>query len=820
MICLFTAAEKVGLKTLSLKVDFDDLKDKIPLPCIIHWERSHFIIVYRITKNKVFVSDPMGGLITYSINEFIKGWLMDNSSGNVIVLEPSATFNDIQDIDSKSSFNFFVNYLKPYSSFLRQVFIGLIVGIIVSLIFPFLSQSLVDIGIGNQDIKFVKLILIAGLILSISTIVSDYIQSRIMLYVSDKMNINMISDFIAKILKLPISFFERKMISDILLRIGDHDRIQNFVVSTLLGMSVSVLSFIVYSGIMIFYNLKLFLVFIAGNILFAFWIYLFLDKRRKLDYAAFKLASINQNELLQILDNIPDIKVNNLAKLKQWQWENSRLDIYNLKIKALNLSQIQGMGSSMINKTMNILISFFSASAVITGEMTLGMMMSAQYILGQLNGPVGQFLGYIQSYQDAKISLKRVSEVIFDENEEVIPDVPTLPMPKNTGITLNDVTFHYNPNYEPVLKNISLKLPFGKMTAIVGESGSGKTTLMKLLLRFYNTYSGEISLDGIDINSINIDLWRSKCGTVLQDGKIMNGTILYNITLPAWMDYLNSLSNLSILQNTKLFRLKSENLKDQELYPDSLIHLYSEIDNLRKQEQTIVDEKLETDSLLYISAMLSKEDYYKSKINFLSSAQSLKSNKTILNEAFVKNKDVSNQKKILIEEYKEKLILAQIQLVNAKNNLLSKIDSWENFYVLKSPNKGKVFYINLLRDNNFIHVGEAIVSIIPDTQENEANIKIPFKGAGKIQTNQKVRIKLEDYPFKEFGTLVGSVKNISNAANIDYYLVNISFPDGLKSNYGKELVYKENMQGVAEIITKEKSIFSRIFEQITYVFNQ
>jgi ATP-binding cassette subfamily B protein len=501
MFNLCKAAEKVGFRTLPLKVDFAGLKDKIPLPCIIHWEYNHFIVVYKITKKKVFVSDPIAGLISYSHVEFNKRWLFGKKQGNIIVIDTGITFNELNDVTSTKNLKYFFNYLKPYSTFLWQVFIGLLIGIILSLIFPFMSQAMMDIGIGNQDIDFVNLILISSLILTLSSVISGYVQSRIMLYVSDRMNINMISDFIAKLLRLPVPFFERKMVSDILLRIGDHGRIQNFVVTTLLGMTIAILSFFVYSGIMVFYSFRLFIIFIIGHVFFALWIFLFLKKRKKLDYAYFKTSSVNQNELLEILENIPDIKVNNLAKAKQWKWENSRLDIYNLNIKTLNLGQLQGVGSTIINNATSILISYFSAKSVIKGDMTLGMMMSAQYILGQLSGPLSQFLGYIQSYQDARISLDRVSEVVFDEKDEPVSNGITLPIPEQADIVLKHVTFHYNPNYDPVLKDISITLPAGKLTAIVGESGSGKTTLMKLLLRFYNDYFGEITIGKTDLKS-------------------------------------------------------------------------------------------------------------------------------------------------------------------------------------------------------------------------------------------------------------------------------------------------------------------------------
>jgi ATP-binding cassette subfamily B protein len=525
------AAEVTGLRTLALWVKYDDLRKKIPLPCIVHWEMNHFIVVYKITSEKVYVSDPAAGLLTYSREEFCNNWAAKEGKGGVVVVEPGVNFHDFEDLETPTVFGHFTKYLKPYKRFIIQVFVGMIMGIALSLIFPMITQALVDTGIDNHNINFVYLLLTASLVLTFSSTIAGYIQSRIMLYVSDKMNMNMISDFIAKLMKLPVSFFERKMMSDILLRISDHGRIQSFLMHTFLGLVIAGLSLVVYSVIMMFYSVSLFAIFITGNIIFCLWIVLFLKRRRKLDYRYFKNASDNQNDLIEILESIPEIKVNNIAQQKRWKWLSSRIDIYNLNFKVLNLGQTQGIGSTIISKITGLLVTFYSAKSVIDGEMTLGMMMSAQYILGQLSGPIGSFLGYIQSWQDAKISLERINEIIYEEKEEVdYVGIPN-PVPENADINLRNVSFRYHQNLPFVLKNLNITLPAGKITAIAGESGSGKTTLMKLLLKLYEPVEGEILIDKTDLATIDSETWRSRCGAVLQDGKIFNDTILYNITL-------------------------------------------------------------------------------------------------------------------------------------------------------------------------------------------------------------------------------------------------------------------------------------------------
>jgi len=528
---LSRVSDEIGLRTLPLKTSYSDLVNKIPLPCIIHWNYSHFVVLYKIKEDRAYVSDPQSGLITYSREDFEYGWKKNEERGIILVIEPSAKFYDIEDVKTDNILSNYFKYLKPHYNFLTQVFVGMLLGVFISLLFPFITQAIVDIGIETQDFNFINILLVATVVLTLSSVFSGYVQSRMMLYVSDRVNINMVSDFIHKLVHLPTTFFERKMTSDILNRINDHNRIQQFILNSFLGIIIATLSLIIYSAILAYYSTTLFLFFIIGTILYVLWVSLFLKKRRVLDYKYFDSNSFNQNEIIQIAENSTEIKINNLQQRKRWDWEKSRFEIYGLNIKLLNLTQIQSIGTNLINRLKNVFITFFAAKAVINGDMTLGMMLSAQYIIGQMNGPVGQFIQFIQSYQDAKISLERVSEVVNDEEEEAVFEKLELELPTSKTISIKNMSFKYHSTNNYVLKNINLEIPEGKMTAIVGQSGSGKTTLMKILLRLYQNYEGSITIENTNFTSINIHNWRSNCGAVLQEGKIFSDTIFQNIVL-------------------------------------------------------------------------------------------------------------------------------------------------------------------------------------------------------------------------------------------------------------------------------------------------
>ncbi len=553
LLGLSEAAESIGLKTLGIKTTFRTLL-KAPLPCIVHWKQNHFVVVYDIKINKkdkqlikegrqidtirgyVKVADPARGLIKYSIGEFLSSWVSSKQDGEdkgiALLLETTPNFYKNQDVKiDKTKFSFMLKYLYPYKKLIIQLFLGMFVGTLLQLIFPFLTQSIVDYGIGTNNLNFVVLILIAQLTLNLSQTTVVFIRSWILLHISTRINISIISDFLIKLMKLPISFFDTKLIGDIMQRIGDHSRIQNFLTVSSLTTIFSVINLVVFTFVLSIYSLKLLLVFLVATILYVIWITAFLKRRKEIDYKRFAQQSIEQSNLYQMITGMQEIKLNNCEKQKLWQWENIQAKLFNISVKGLALSQYQQTGAFFINETKNILVSFFSAYAVIKGDMTLGMMMAVSYIIGQLNSPINEMINFIQSAQDAKISLERMGEVHKQDDEHQVKDSKLTTLLKNKSLQISNLYFRYNQLSKDVLKNINLDIPQGKITAIVGSSGSGKTTLIKLLMGFYPPNIGTINVGDISLQDISIKLWREKCGAVMQDGFIFSDTIANNIAV-------------------------------------------------------------------------------------------------------------------------------------------------------------------------------------------------------------------------------------------------------------------------------------------------
>ncbi|MDF9799376.1 ATP-binding cassette subfamily B protein [Catalinimonas alkaloidigena] len=549
------AAESIGFKSLALKTSFCNLRDKLPLPCIVHWNHTHFIVVYKFRKGKVYASDPARGLLQYTEKEFVESWLdtthPDTDEGVVLALESTPHFYEQNESKRKSgrTLRYFYSYIIKYKSFLLQLFAGMVVATLLQLLFPFITQAIVDVGIGNQDMEFVNILLIATIVLTISSTVVEYIRNWLLLHISARVNIALLSDYIIKLMKLPVSFFEKKMIGDILQRAKDHDRIQNFIMSSSLTLVFAMLNVVVFGAILLYYNTILFVIFIVGSILYAVWIVLFLRVRRKLDYMHFEMQSRNQSQWIETLQAMPDIKVNNCEKQKRWTWEGIQTDLYKLSIRTLKLNQAQDIGAQLINTLKNMLITFYAVKSVIHGEMTLGMMMSAQYIVGQLNGPIVQLISFIKSAQLAGISFRRLNEINEMDDEENESSLNNNFFPEEKSLKLQNVSFRYQRNEPNILNNIRLEIPEGKVTAIVGGSGSGKTTLLKLLLRFYEpNHGGNIFIGNANIENISLRLLRRKCGIVLQDSKIFNDTILNNIVLDSERidkDRLNACVNIA-----------------------------------------------------------------------------------------------------------------------------------------------------------------------------------------------------------------------------------------------------------------------------------
>ncbi len=530
---LADAAEKIGFKTLSCKLKLDTLSTQVPLPAVIHWRNNHFIVVYKVQGDRVYVSDPAAGLKDYSKSDFQNGWTQGAEEGFVLLMEPTPRFHEethsarSADAPDNLSIRFFFRYLLPLKKFFSQLFLGMIVGSALQLIFPILTQSIVDYGITNQNLSFVNLVLIAQLMLFFSRSAIDILRAWIFLHISNRLNITIISDFLNKLLRVRLSFFDNKIIGDLLQRINDHNRIQSFISSTSFSAVFSIFNLVVFSIILGYYNGTILLVFFAGSLLYFGWLILFLKYRKRLDNSMFKRNAKNQSLLIQLITGIRDIKLNNAEKEKRWEWERAQIESFKLTIKQTRLSQLQQNGALIIDQLKNIFISYLSAKAVIEGKITLGMMLSVQYIIGQLNSPISQIIGLFNSYQDAKISMERLSEIHNMEDEDSMTISSTVPV--NNTIEFRNVSFKYEDGAEPALKDANFTIPEGKVTAIVGMSGSGKTTILKLLLQFYDLESGEIRIGGVNLNHIDRKWWRERCGNVLQDSFIFSDTISNNI---------------------------------------------------------------------------------------------------------------------------------------------------------------------------------------------------------------------------------------------------------------------------------------------------
>lgn len=537
---LSDAAESIGLRTTAALATYDALIEEKPFPIIVHWRHNHFVVLYKIDKKgRAYIADPGHGLIRLSKDEFIKNWsgsIVDgDKEGMILLFEPSPEFyaaSDTKEAAAKRGFKELVTYLSPYKKSIAQLILVLCCASLLQFGFPFLTQSIVDVGIASDNIGFVNLVLMAQLMLYIGRTAGDFIRSWILLHMGNRVNISMISDFLAKLTRLPISFFDGKMTGDLMQRVTDHQRIQQFLTSTITTTLFSVFNLFVFAIVLLWYNVIIFSVFMVGSIFYVSWILIFQKKRRDLDYQRFGALSANQSGLIQLIHGMPEIKLNNAEKPNRWKWERVQVKLFKISIKGLALDQYQQIGSSFINESKNILITFIAARAVIAGDITLGMMLSIQYIIGQLNSPISELIGFIRSRQDAGISLERVGEIFARPDEEAGNETRIASLPAQHSIYNKNVSFQYGGPQSPyVLKNISFSIPQGKTTAIVGASGSGKTTLMKLLLKFYDPVEGAISVGTHDLKHMRHGYWRSQCGVVMQDGFIFSDTIAKNIAV-------------------------------------------------------------------------------------------------------------------------------------------------------------------------------------------------------------------------------------------------------------------------------------------------
>lgn len=536
LLGLSDAAESIGYITLGAKLSFKKLLEA-PLPCILHWNKNHYVVLYKIKRGLLYISDPAQGLLTYTKEEFINFWIGNNAEetteeGIILLLDPTPKFykEEFED-EVPFGFSYLSKYVFKYKRFLIQIAIGLLAGSLLQLIVPFLTQSVVDVGIQNQDIHFIYLILIAQLLLFIGKASIEVIRSWIMLHLSTRISISLISDFFIKLMNLPISYFDVRMTGDLMQRIQDHRRIQNILTTSSLNVIFSLFNFVVFSFVMSYYSMQIFGVFIFGSVLYFTWVLFFFKRRKVLDYKLFSESSVNQSKVIELIGGMQEIKLHNAEKQMRWGWEYVQARLFKISIKTLALEQTQSVGSNFINEIKNMFITILSAKLVIDGEITLGMMMAISYIVGQLNAPVTQLIGFMRELQDAKISLDRLGEIHNREDEETDIENKIDWIPDNASIELKNVSFRYVGGLEPVIKKLNLKIPANKITAIVGVSGSGKTTLMKLLMSFYNIDTGEILINNHNLKNILLKEWRSLCGVVMQEGYIFNNTIANNIAV-------------------------------------------------------------------------------------------------------------------------------------------------------------------------------------------------------------------------------------------------------------------------------------------------
>ena len=530
-----TGAESIGLRTLALRCSLNDVIYKVPFPAILFWNENHFIVVYRADKKHVWVADPMKGRIRYTHEEFAKGWCnRESHTGVLLAVEPTANFKDskAEKEMQKNSFLSILKYFYPYKgNFSVILFIMLLVTALQAML-PFISKAVIDVGIQTSDVNFINMILVGNISILVSVMVFNVLRDWILMHITARVNIALISDYLIKLMKLPVNFFENKLLGDILQRARDHERIRSFIMNNSLTLIFSTFTFLIFSLILLYYNYIIFLIFLAGSVLYILWVLVFLNIRKKLDWEYFELISRDQSYWVETVNAIQDIKIYNYEKHSRWKWEEIQAGLYRVNKRVLAVTNMQNLGAQFIESVKNMAIVFFCATAVIRGDITFGVMISTQFIIGMLNGPLIQFINFVISAQYAKISFLRMNEIRqMDDEEELLSVGSTTVLPECRDLVLENVMFQYTPNAPLVLKNIYLRIPQNKVTAIVGGSGSGKSTLLKLLVRLYKPTYGDIKMGGMNVTAINLRQWRNLCGVVMQEGKIFSDTVLNNIVL-------------------------------------------------------------------------------------------------------------------------------------------------------------------------------------------------------------------------------------------------------------------------------------------------
>ena len=565
MLGISQAAEKLELHTVCGRATTDQL-GKVQLPCIVYWNQNHFVILYKVKKTRkgcrYYVADPGKGRVEYTEKEFKDGWLSTQSKGEekgvAMFLNPTPAFESLNDVaeehKGQRSFSFLFGYIKQHKKYFGQILLGLIVGCLIQLAMPFLTQAIVDVGITHQNLTLIWLILLGQLVLTISRTTVDFIRRWLLLHISMRINISLVSDFFIKLLKLPMSFFDTKLMGDLLQRMADHKRVEQFLTTQTLSVMFSLLSFVVFGIVLFFYDWLIFVLFLGGSILYGGWIAMFLSRRKVLDYELFEKQAVNNTKTYQFITSMQEIKLQDCEQRRRWGWEDVQADLFDVQMKSLKLQQQQEAGSIFINEAKNIVITVVAAAAVIQGSMTLGMMLAVQYIIGQLNSPVEQLMKFLYSLQDVKISLERINEIHNIRNEESPERRLTVLNKEDKDLKFENVSFKYDPhNPQWTLEGINFTIPYGKTTAIVGASGSGKTTLLKLMLGYYPVPQGEVKIGNTNLDHFDLKWWRRQCGVVMQDGVIFSENIGQNIAVDDGEMSFDRLKRAVELANVKTF---------------------------------------------------------------------------------------------------------------------------------------------------------------------------------------------------------------------------------------------------------------------------
>lgn len=559
------AAEQMGFRTIGVCISFEQLVKEAVLPCILHWNQNHFVVCYKIEKKRngkyaIYIADPSSQKLVYTKEEFLKCWLstkiVNQERGTVLLLEPGVDFANYkcETDDTRHRLTFFAKYLLPYKKQFALLLLGILMGNVLQMVLPFLTQFMVDFGIGDRNLNLITLILIAQLTLFIAQLSIGFIRGWILLHINSRVDISLISDFLIKLMNMPLHFFDTKRTGDIMQRIGDHGRIKGFLMGNSVNILFSITNFLVFAGILAYYNINILLIFLLGNSLYVLWVLYFMKYRKELDIKRFNQASLEQNKIIQLIQGMQDIKLNNCEKNKRWEWERVQVNLFRISVRGLTIDQIQQAGTMFFTQTTHIIISFVAAKSVVDGQMTLGMMMSLTYIIGQVSAPIREFINFARSLQDARISLERLNEIHAQKDEEHEIEKKSSSLPNDKTIQIEHLKFSYDGSNENLtLDGINLVIPQNKVTAIVGESGSGKTTFVKLLQGFYQPNGGIIKVGGVPLHSLNPHLWRSKTGSVMQDSFIFSDTIANNIALATDSVDISRLYNAATMANADEF---------------------------------------------------------------------------------------------------------------------------------------------------------------------------------------------------------------------------------------------------------------------------